>query len=229
MGDCPWSRLRIQPLHSTGTTHQTTLTAAQAILVLSYTAVSWCVSIPMLRIAHLLAMYPANSYSSLHTLPEHGPTWTLNNVSYSYLFLVTLGLCCCTQAFFSCSERGNSSLWYTGFSLWWLLLLWGTCSRCMGFSSCDIWALICSRHMESSSTRNQPRASALAGGFLATVPPGKSHTLFYTLHLLQWDLIFFCNVFVYFFPTKCKLLVDQKCLFSFSIVPVTRATSMVTQ
>ena len=72
-----------------------------------------------------------------------------------YLFLVTLGLCCCTQAFFSCSERGDSSLWCTGFSLWWLLLLWGTCSRCVGFSSCDIWALICSRHMESSWTRNR--------------------------------------------------------------------------
>ena len=28
-----------------------------------------------------------------------------------------------------------SSLWYTGFSLWRLLLLWSTGSRCLGFSS----------------------------------------------------------------------------------------------
>ena len=72
-----------------------------------------------------------------------------------YSFLVTLGLCCCTQAFFSCSERGYSSLCCTGFSLWWLLLLWGTCSRSVGFTSCDTWALICSRHVDSSWTRNR--------------------------------------------------------------------------
>ena len=41
-----------------------------------------------------------------------------------------------------------------GFSLWWLFLLWSTCSRCMGsvvatcmFSSCGSWAL---RHGLSS-------------------------------------------------------------------------------
>ena len=32
-----------------------------------------------------------------------------------------------------------SSLWCGGFSLWWLLLLWSTGSRCVGFSSCSTW------------------------------------------------------------------------------------------
>ena len=35
---------------------------------------------------------------------------------------------------------GYSSLWCTGFSLWWLPLLWSTGSRCVGFSSCGTWA-----------------------------------------------------------------------------------------
>ena len=33
-----------------------------------------------------------------------------------------------------------SSLWCTGFSLRWLLLLWSTGSRCVGFSTCGTWA-----------------------------------------------------------------------------------------
>ena len=37
-------------------------------------------------------------------------------------------------------SRGHSSLRRTGFSLWWLLLLWSTGSRCVGFSSCGMWA-----------------------------------------------------------------------------------------
>ena len=32
---------------------------------------------------------------------------------------------------------GYSSLWCAGFSLRWLLLLWSTVSRCVGFSSCS--------------------------------------------------------------------------------------------
>ena len=37
-------------------------------------------------------------------------------------------------------SRGYSSLWCTGFSLWWLLLLWSMGSRHAGFSSCTTWA-----------------------------------------------------------------------------------------
>ena len=39
------------------------------------------------------------------------------------------------------ASRGYSLLRCTGFSLWWLLLLRSTGSRCAGFSSCGSWAL----------------------------------------------------------------------------------------
>ena len=39
------------------------------------------------------------------------------------------------------ASGGYSSLWCTGFSLRWLLLLWSTGSRRLGFSSCGSWAL----------------------------------------------------------------------------------------
>ena len=39
------------------------------------------------------------------------------------------------------ASGGYSSLRCTGFSLWWLLLLWSTGSRFTGFSSCGSWAL----------------------------------------------------------------------------------------
>ena len=38
------------------------------------------------------------------------------------------------------ASRGYSSLQCAGFSLRWLLLLWSTGCRRMGFSSCDTWA-----------------------------------------------------------------------------------------
>ena len=38
------------------------------------------------------------------------------------------------------ASRGYSSLWCMGFSLWWLLLLWSTGSRRVGFSSCSMRA-----------------------------------------------------------------------------------------
>ena len=72
------------------------------------------------------------------------------------------------------ASRGYSSLWWLGFSLLWLLLLWSIGSRCTAFSSCkrgpsccSLWALECGlsicgtgglvtlRHVESSWTRDQ--------------------------------------------------------------------------
>ena len=52
-----------------------------------------------------------------------------------YLFIVALGLCCCTRAFSTYSKQGCSSLWCSCFSLQWLLLLWSSGSRHRGFSS----------------------------------------------------------------------------------------------
>ena len=103
------------------------------------------------------------------------------------LFLAALGLCCCMWAFSSCSKVGDySSLRCTGFSLHWLLLLQSTGSRCIGFSSCGTQAL--ERRLSSCGTwvnllrgmwdlpwpGIEPVSSASAGGFLITVPAGKS-------------------------------------------------------
>ena len=38
------------------------------------------------------------------------------------------------------ASRGYSSLWCADFSLWWLLLLQSTGSRCAGFNSCGVRA-----------------------------------------------------------------------------------------
>ena len=91
-------------------------------------------------------------------------------------------------------SRGYSSLQCTGFSLRWLLLLWSTGSRCVGFSSCSTWAQQL-RHagsracgLSSCGSRAQllrsmwdlpgpgiePMSPALAGGFLTTAPPRES-------------------------------------------------------
>ena len=73
-----------------------------------------------------------------------------------------------------------------GFSLRWLLLVQSTGSRCSGFSSCrlqslghrlsKLWctSLVVTQNEESSWSRDEPMSPALAGGFLAPGPPGKS-------------------------------------------------------
>ena len=84
------------------------------------------------------------------------------------------------------ARGGYSSLWCTGFSLRWLLLLRNTGSRCAGFSSCGSQAL--ERKLSSCGTWAQllhgmwdlpgpglkPVSPTLAGGSLTTAPPGKS-------------------------------------------------------
>ena len=57
---------------------------------------------------------------------------------YLFVFVAPLGLCCCTQAFFRCSEWDCSSLRCTGFSLGWPLLLWGAGFRPCRLSSCRL-------------------------------------------------------------------------------------------
>ena len=85
--------------------------------------------------------------------------------------------------FFGCV---GSLLQCAGFSLRWLLLLRSTGSRHTGFSSCGLQAL--ERRLSSCGAQAlllsgmwdlpgpgiEPVSPALAGGFLATVPPGKS-------------------------------------------------------
>ena len=78
-----------------------------------------------------------------------------------YLFLVALGLCCCTQAFSSWGK--------------WKLLSVAVC----GLSGWSAWAsLLCGR-WDLAPPGIQTLSPALAGGFLTTGPPGKSHATFY--------------------------------------------------
>ena len=54
-------------------------------------------------------------------------------------FTATLGLCCCAQAFSSCSESGLLFLGCVGFSLWWLLLSWSAGSEVVAHRlSCSV-------------------------------------------------------------------------------------------
>ena len=99
-----------------------------------------------------------------------------------------LGLCCLARAFSGCSERG--------------LLFVAQASHCCGFLVAEhrLWVhrlqqlwltsprtqaqklwhtgLAALRHVESSWTRDWTCVPTLAGRFLSTVPPVKSHFLF---------------------------------------------------
>ena len=121
----------------------------------------------------------------------------LFNFKFIYLFMATLGLCCCAQAFFSCGERGATlhcgerSSHYGGFSCCGARALgtWASVVVAHGLSSCGSWAL--ERRLRSCGARAQllrgmwdlprpglePMSAALVGGFLTTAPPGKSHSL----------------------------------------------------
>ena len=72
-------------------------------------------------------LFKGSSYSMN---PLFGSTGNFLSVfkTFIYLFLATLGLCCCMQAFPSCGKWGLLLLWCMGFSLQWLLL-WSTSSR----------------------------------------------------------------------------------------------------
>ena len=97
------------------------------------------------------------------------------------------------------ASGGHSSLWCTGYSLRWPLLLWSTGSRRTGFSSCSTqasvvvarrlsscgsWAksagsvvvthrLSCSAACGILPQGLEPVSPALAGGFSTIAPPGK--------------------------------------------------------
>lgn len=86
-------------------------------------------------------------------------------------FLVALGLCCYTQAFSSCSEQGLLSCGGAGASLAaehrfsvvaWVQEMW-----CLGLAAYGMWNL--------PGSEIELVFPALAGGFLPTVPPGKSY------------------------------------------------------
>ena len=117
----------------------------------------------------------------------------LKNYLFIYLFIFGCIGSSLLRVGFSlvAASGGYSSLWCTGFSLQWLLLLWSMGSRSVGFSSCGSWAL--ERRLSSCGARAQllcgmwdhpgpalkPVSPALAGRFLTTAPPGKPMDNFY--------------------------------------------------
>ena len=99
------------------------------------------------------------------------------------------------------ASGGYSSLRCAGFSLRWLLLLRSMDSRCASFSSCGTRAV---EHRLSSCGAQayllcgmwylpgpglKPVFPALAGGFLTTVPPGKSLYLGFLNLVLEFAVI----------------------------------------
>ena len=69
---------------------------------------------------------------------------------------------------------GYSSLQCAGSSLQWFLLLQSTGSRLSGFSSCGARASLLHGMWDLPGPGLEPVSPALAGGFLTTVPAGKS-------------------------------------------------------
>ena len=63
----------------------------------------------------------------------------INLFIYLFIFGFIGSLLLCVGSSLVVESRGYSLLWCTGFSLRWLLLLWSTGSRRVGFSSCGMW------------------------------------------------------------------------------------------
>ena len=79
--------------------------------------------------------------------------WFFKNQVDSFLFQnllsVALDLPCCVRVSLVVVSGGYSSLQCVGFSLQWLLLLWRTGPRCLGFSSCGTRAqLLCGIYVD---------------------------------------------------------------------------------
>ena len=108
-----------------------------------------------------------------------------------------LGLFCCAGFSLLVERGGYSPAACVGISLWWLLLLQSTCSRCVGFSSSDSQVL--GHRLNSCGARDQllrgtwnlprsgiqPVSPALAGRFFTTEPPGKPSALLFKGRWIQ--------------------------------------------
>ena len=107
------------------------------------------------------------------------------------------------------ASRGYSSLWCTGFSLRWLLLLRSMGSRCAGFTSCGsralecrlsgcgAWAYLLRSMWDLPGPGLEPVSLALTERFLTTATPGKPYIVaFDTLPLTSLCLVLFCFVLI---------------------------------
>ena len=115
-------------------------------------------------------------------LPSGFSVWILNFHLFIQLFLAVLGLPC--WADFSLVVA-PLYLWYTGFSLQWLLLLLSVDSRMCGLQQLkllgsrsqaqQLWfmALVAPQHVESSQTKDRNCVSCIGGRFFISEPQGK--------------------------------------------------------
>ena len=95
-------------------------------------------------LSHACAIFPQSGIepmppASAGGLPTTGPPGK-SPLPSLIVYLVALGLPCCTSAPLVAVSRVCSLLWCAGFSLWQLLLLQSPGSRCMGFRSCTAQA-----------------------------------------------------------------------------------------
>ena len=91
-----------------------------------------CLENPMDRGAWWAIVYGIAKSDTVEQLSAHH-----THIYFIYLLLAMLGLHCCRRAFSSCSKWALPSLWCTGFSHSWLLLLQSKGFRHMGLSSCS--------------------------------------------------------------------------------------------
>ena len=97
----------------------------------------------------------------------------------------------CYRGFSLIGPSGVYSLVGVGYSLWCLLLLQSTDSRCAGFSSCDsqapehrpnncgTWAYLLCGKWDLPESGIEPLSPSLAERFFTTEPPGKSQDIFF--------------------------------------------------
>ena len=118
---------------------------------------------------------------------EHSPAGTLIlfYFKFIYLFLATLGLCCCARAFSSCGEWRLLFVVVHGLLIAVASLVeprlqmrgLGSCGSWAlehRLNSCGTWAWLLHGMWDPPGPGLEPMSSALAGGFLTTVPQGKS-------------------------------------------------------
>ena len=156
--------------------------------------------------AHTVSLVWICSPPSLNEfLPLPSTFILLFKILFSFYFLlcwVFISLC---RLSLVVASGGYSSLWYSGFSLQWLLLLRSTGFMVHKFQyvahglSCSSWAWLLCGMWNPPGTGIEPVSPALAGWFLFTAPQGSP---FFQLCLLkkahplrETYILFFHNIF----------------------------------
>ena len=104
---------------------------------------------------------------------------------FIYIFLATLGLCCCAQAFSSCGERGLLFVAVHGLLIVVASLVAEHRLQMRRLSNCGSRAQLLRGMWDLPRPGLEPMSPALAGRFSITAPPGKPpNSLFNSNHLM---------------------------------------------